>query len=145
VLIQIEACLNSRPLCPLSSDINDLEILTPGHFLIGRAFLARPNPDYTETKLGPLQICKLVEKMKQEFWKTWSTDYLCRLQQRPKWTSEQENIAVGELVLIKNDQLPPTKWSLGRIINIHPGPDGNVRVATVRGESSTLKRPIAKL
>jgi hypothetical protein len=54
VHIQFEACLNSKPLCPLSSDINNLEILTPGHFTIGRALLARPNPDCTETKLGPL-------------------------------------------------------------------------------------------
>jgi hypothetical protein len=58
VLKQIEAFLNSKAMCPLSSDINNLEILTPGHFLIGRALLARPNPDCTETKLGPLQRCK---------------------------------------------------------------------------------------
>lgn len=33
-LIQIKACLNSRPLSPLLSDPSDLQPFTPGHFLV---------------------------------------------------------------------------------------------------------------
>ncbi|XP_070528256.1 uncharacterized protein [Cardiocondyla obscurior] len=44
LLTQIEACLNSRPLVPLSNNPEDLEALTPGHFLIGNALNAVPEP-----------------------------------------------------------------------------------------------------
>ncbi|XP_033231659.1 uncharacterized protein LOC117182663 [Belonocnema kinseyi] len=45
VLTQVECCLNSRPLSPLSNDPNDLTPLTPGHFLIGDSLSALPQPD----------------------------------------------------------------------------------------------------
>ena len=35
VLAQVEACLNSRPLTPLPQLKDGMEVLTPGHFLIG--------------------------------------------------------------------------------------------------------------
>lgn len=44
LLTRIESCLNSRPLCPLSADLEDLTALTPGHFLIGDSLLSPPEP-----------------------------------------------------------------------------------------------------
>ncbi|XP_051862363.1 uncharacterized protein LOC127565811 [Drosophila albomicans] len=40
LLSKIEACLNSRPLSPMSEDVSDLAALTPGHFLIGGSLLS---------------------------------------------------------------------------------------------------------
>ncbi|GFU00661.1 uncharacterized protein TNCV_4818261 [Trichonephila clavipes] len=39
--------LNSRPLVPLSSDLDDLNVLTPSHFLIGRSITSIVEPDLT--------------------------------------------------------------------------------------------------
>ena len=45
VLSQFEACLNSRPLGTMPHNDDDgIEILTPGHFLIGRPILIPTSP-----------------------------------------------------------------------------------------------------
>jgi hypothetical protein len=40
---------------------------------------------------------------------------------RMEWKMENENLKIGEIIIIKEDNLPPQKWLLGRIIQIHPG------------------------
>ena len=39
ILVEIEGTINSRPVTPVSDDINDFQPLTPNHFLIGRPSL----------------------------------------------------------------------------------------------------------
>ncbi|XP_036344418.1 uncharacterized protein LOC118753652 [Rhagoletis pomonella] len=138
VLVRIEACLNSRPLCPLTSDPDDLLVLTPGHFLIGDALLSPPE-SAPENKSLSLQYFEL-QRLVQQFWIRWSSDWLSHLQARPKWRQQEQNLAVGELVLIKDDRLPPNQWLLGRITELHPGSDHLVRVVTVRTPNGLYKR-----
>lgn len=145
LLTQIEACMNSRPLCPLTEDINDLEYLTPAHFLIGRPILSLPHENLEEQHVGLRNRWQMLEKMKQGFWRRWSLDYLQQLQTRNKWQKATENLAVGEIVLIKEDNLPPSRWALGRILKVHPGRDGLTRVVTLKTKTGELTRPIIKL
>ncbi|KAH9645553.1 hypothetical protein HF086_005202 [Spodoptera exigua] len=88
---------------------------------------------------------QLTENMFHQFWKHWSSDYLATLQARSKWLKPTPNIKPDDVVLIKENNLPPGKWALGRIIEVHPGSDGYVRVATIKTQGGTLKRPITKL
>nr|XP_012219380.1 PREDICTED: uncharacterized protein LOC105670437 [Linepithema humile] len=50
LLCRIEACLNSRPIAPLSDHLDDYEPLTPGHFLIGSAITTTPEPSLLNLK-----------------------------------------------------------------------------------------------
>ncbi|XP_046145807.1 uncharacterized protein LOC123989173 [Osmia bicornis bicornis] len=77
--------------------------------------------------------------------KGWRREYLQSLQQLPKWRQQKENLELGTLVLLRDELQPPAKWPLGRVEALHPGPDGRVRVATLRTISGSVTRPIVKL
>lgn len=146
LLTKIEALLNSRPLCPISSDPNDVQPLTPGHFLT----LEPLNNDYPEP--NPSQIpatrltrWQLLQAMHKNFWDRWSKEYLHSLQQRAKWHQPSRCIQVDTLVLVKHDNKPPNQWDLARIVKVHPGPDGIVRVVTLKGVTGQYQRPVVKL
>lgn len=145
VLCQIEASLNSRPIGPLTEDPENLNVLTPGHFLIGDALLALPQPTLLDNNRNMLHRWKHLQLLQQQFWKRWSTEYLSQLQQRSKWKTEERNLKPGDLILIKDDDLPPRKWIMGRIIDTHPGSDGRVRVASIKTTSGTTTRAVNKI
>ncbi|XP_035208757.1 uncharacterized protein LOC118183356 [Stegodyphus dumicola] len=76
VLTQVEACMNSRPLCAMSSDPNDFSALTPGHFLIGAPLLAIPESDLSDVKSSRFKRWSLVQQTVQHFWKRWCAENL---------------------------------------------------------------------
>ncbi|XP_055604218.1 uncharacterized protein LOC129752466 [Uranotaenia lowii] len=145
LLTQIEACLNSRPLTPQRDDPADLEVLSPGHFFVHRQLTALPEPSLDHLRENVLSRWQRVQRHMQTIWKKWSTAYLSDLQNRVKWTRQQPNLKEGMMVIIKEENLPPLKWALGRITALHPGPDGNVRVADIRTEDGLKSRPISKI
>lgn len=143
LLTRIEAILNSRPLVQADSD--DLPYISPGHFLIGRPLNALPEVDVTHLKTSTLTKWRLIQQLTQYFWSRWSNDYLLSLQPRVKWQQERPNMKKDDIVLLRGENLPPACWKLGRVIETHAGSDGLVRVATVKTETSTFRRPITKL
>lgn len=106
---QVEACLNSRPLTPLSNDPNDLVPLTPGHFIIGGPLKAIPEPDLQNIPCNRLSRWQRMQRVVQDFWSRWQKEYLPTLQKRYKWPGPQPNLSVGDMVLLQDDNLPPYK------------------------------------
>ncbi|KAG5869898.1 hypothetical protein JTB14_026748 [Gonioctena quinquepunctata] len=74
----------------------------------------------------------------------WTVEYLNRLQNRPKWLSPAKNLEINELILLKEDDVPPLKWPLARIVEIIPGSDQRVRAVKLRTKESVFVRPITK-
>ena len=145
VMTQIEAILNSRPLYDLPNNPNDLNPLTPGHFLIGAPLRAIPESIICDKKLNFTKRWELVKRISQHFWKKWSTEYISNLQSRSKWKNKMPNLQIGDLVLIKKESTSPLKWPLGRVIEVHPGKDELVRVVTIKTATTIIKRSIVTL
>lgn len=145
LLVQVEACLNSRPLTPLSDDPDDLEPLTPAHFLVGTSLQAIQDVDIVSIPSNRLSSFQLVQQRLQHFWNRWRREYLCQLQARTKRWKPAIAIEIGKLVVIKDENTPPIRWKMGRITAVHPGLDGIIRVVTVKTASGELKRPIEKI
>lgn len=144
VTVQIEAVLNSRPLCPLTGDMDDLDALTPNHFLTGHQYV--PIPDDTENE--ERQLVTRYDHLQGLFHtvcRRYKEEYITRLQQRPKWLGTSPPVRVGALVLIREENVATTKWQLGRIVETHAGSDGLVRVVTLLTKDGVRKRPITRI
>lgn len=145
MLAEIEACMNSRPLCPVSDDPDDLSVLTPAHFLIGDNLLCPPRPSLLDIHTSRLSKWKQISQKIEHFKKRWRAEYLSKLQYRNKWMRQCDNVRVGDMVLVKEDGAPPSKWLLGRIMETFPDEEGLVRSVKVKTETSMFMRPIHKV
>ncbi|CAK9796733.1 hypothetical protein ANTQUA_LOCUS865 [Anthophora quadrimaculata] len=146
LLTQVEACLNSRPLYPLSNDPLDLSPLTPGHFLIGESLTSLPDPNVEHIPMNRLNRYQHIQSMLQHFWRKWHLEYLHQLQQRTRWkAASQSHFGPGTLVVIKDDNLPPLRWKMGRITELHPGKDNTTRVVSVKVSGGVIRRPVSKI
>ncbi|XP_062704364.1 uncharacterized protein LOC134286719 [Aedes albopictus] len=145
LLAQVECCLNSRPLTPLSDDPEDLEALTPGHFLVTTSLQALLEENLTNISPGRLQHRELIQQCLQFYWKRWRSEYLTQLQARTKWWQPPQEIKTGSLVVIRDDNQPPTRWRMARIHAVHPGDDNVVRVVTLKTADGFIKRPVTKI
>ncbi|XP_033212395.1 uncharacterized protein LOC117169990 [Belonocnema kinseyi] len=91
-------------------------------------------------------ICQQIQKLKGDFWKCWNCEYLNEMNVRSKWhTGSADLIRIGSLVVLKDENLPPLRWKLGRIIEVHPGDDGIIRVATLKSKSDVFERGVKKI
>lgn len=154
LVVQIEGCLNSRPLFPASNDPSDLNPITPAHLAIGRSILERPlTEDVSCREDNRLTLWGLQQKLQQQFWSQWKDRYIIELQTRNKWYNIRKNIKPNDMVLIMDENTPPSVWPLGRVVEVSVGNDGLVRSAKILVASSrkdkivntTLDRPIQKL
>ncbi|UYV75834.1 hypothetical protein LAZ67_13001501 [Cordylochernes scorpioides] len=137
---EIQACRQIQEWRYVPSGDNPADIASRG--ILGSQL---NEEDLVTGKVRLLPRWKMVQRMVQHLWRRWSTDCLHNLQQRQKWRVRMPDLAKGALFLIKEEHLPPARWLMGRVVEVHPGKDGVVRVVSLRTKNGIIKRPLVKL
>ena len=144
-LCEVESMVNSRPLTPVSEDSNDMEALTPNHFLINRRNDNTSPGVFNDNELGMRRKWRSVQAATQMFWGRFIKEYLPSLNTRSKWYSKQKPIKLGDMVLIKCDSVPRGSWPLARVIELCAGKDEVIRTVKIRSGDKEFLRPVQKL
>lgn len=101
--------------------------------------------DYSYVPINRLSTWEHIQRVKQDFWKRWSREYLNELTVRTKWQKPGPEFTTGALVLLEEDHLPPAQWAMGRVLECFPGSDDVIRTVKVKTANSTLIRNIKKV
>ena len=154
--MEVEQCVNNRPLTYVTSELPDLVALTPNHLLKGEVTRIMPPMSTTDT-LDPLYLdydaLKLnlhysgLSEVIQKFVEIWAKDYLIALKEKHFGNvppHQAVSIKPGDIVLLASDH-PRNRWPLGRITKIFPDPDHVVRTVEVYSQGHTSIRTLDKL
>ena len=160
LMYEAAAIVNSRPLTV--TDLNDptnLAPLTPNHLITMKSSVLLPPPGvFQDADLYSRKRWRRVQHLINQFWDRWRKEFLQNLQTRQKWTRPRRDAKIGDIVIVKDENLPRNQWSLARISEVIPSTDGLIRkVKLVKGDSELddrgkrigpvheLERPIHKL
>lgn len=127
VLIEIEGAINERPLTYVSDEVESVSPLTPAHFLHIHQPLGAPWTADTQVTLGRRwrYVCKVAEDLKSR----WRLEYLPTLRRWRGLFTSGSHPKVGDVVLVSEG--PKGSWPLARVMSLHPGRDGIVRMVTI--------------
>ncbi|XP_030849893.1 uncharacterized protein LOC115927770 [Strongylocentrotus purpuratus] len=153
LMYEAAAIVNSRPLTV--TDLNDptyLAPLTPNHLITMKSKVLLPPPgNFQDADLYSRKRWRRVQHLINEFWDRWRKEFLQNLQTRQKWTRPRRDAKIGDIVIMKEENLPRNQWSLARISEVFPSTDGLIRkVKLVKGDfelddSGKRKGPVKEL
>ena len=83
-LIEVESTLNSQPLTSISDDHNDLQVLTPNHFLTSKLTKYFSSNKFPQSDISSRKCLKSVQALANMFWMRFIKEYLPTLQETKK-------------------------------------------------------------
>lgn len=130
LLMEITAVINDRPLTTLTEDPEDLEPLTPNMFLRGTKNATFPEEEEI-TRHTLQKEWQRIQDLKMLLQSRFRKEYLGQLVEH-KRTNKSSAIIIGDIVLVENDKKKRYQWPMGRVMEIFPSSDGEIRVAKIK-------------
>ncbi len=148
-LMEIEACVNSRPLTCVGDTCDYVTHLTQSHFLPGgcEGFV----PDVGEMRFETITPVVLrdrhivLQQCIDKCWSQWSTEYLPDLPFTVRTRKSQCNSQVASIVVVQDDNVPRLKWPLAVVLMVYPGKDGVVRSVILQTAIEHIERSVQLL
>jgi hypothetical protein len=157
ILTELEGVLNNRPLTYVDND-RILETLTPNHLIFGRrlspvvesSLISNQAKVVNENDIRKRVVYR--QKVLRDFNKRWTKEYLLGLRQAQKsqGPSDHRGIKVDDVVLVY-DEGPRLFWRLGRVVELIPSRDNEVRSVKLllsgnpEHSGHVITRPISRL
>ena len=135
LLTKVESVVSSRPLTYMEDDQNRVSYtLSPSHLTNGQRIIDSPN-EIISTNSALTKQAKHHWHLLQQFTNQWKKTYLLSLQERQTQITrnpKRAEIAVGDVVILRNDSTQIMFWKLALVEELLPGKDGIVRAAWVK-------------
>ena len=153
------ATVNSRPIAVNNLTDPESPMLTPNHLLTAKpSIIDSPPGSFDSTEIYGNKMWKKTQQFAEEFWKIWKSEYLSKITKRQRWERPAPNVAIGDIVLLVEENAPRNHWHTGIVDEVFPGKDGMVRKVKVKlansaldnrgkttSSATSLERPIQKL
>ena len=139
------------------SEENYAESITPHHLLYGRD-INRKNSDinYFVELSGASDARKQLSNLQQivsHINKRFYNEYILALRERHQYDRQShhphlQNVSIGDIVLVKDVNLPRLRWKKGRITKLIKGNDGLVRgvsldtIVSTTNKTQCINRPL---
>ncbi|KIH64175.1 hypothetical protein ANCDUO_05516 [Ancylostoma duodenale] len=165
LLMEIEGCLNTRPLTYQEEKWEDTPILRPIDFMQRDIIISYPfesiqcgeeDANYHPSGEAILlrnrqqaeEALKTSHQLTERFWSLWSQQYLTSLRESPKLQINSKRSTPrlptkGTVVLISDPVIPRNAWKLGKITDLKPSATGMIREAELQMPNGRkMRRPI---
>ena len=110
-VVEAEGLINSRPLTYQPVSPEDIVPLTPNHFLHGQVGGQCAPECVDSVAFNPRRTWRRVQELVRHFWHRWTREWLPGLNKRKKWHRDQDNIQVGDVVLVMSVDTSRGRWS----------------------------------